>query len=86
MTQSDYKYHDQKTLSKYVGQAVWFLSLNGPKLGTLVSERGKLWLPESGGVNATTVKIKLQGSQLSRLEHLTHNQAVAGSNPAEPTN
>lgn len=55
----NYEYYDQKTLARYVGQYVWFLSLNGPRLGRLTSDRGKLWLPESGGVNATTVKIKL---------------------------
>ncbi len=57
---NEFKYYKTSTLLNYVGKTVEWLSLSGKVLsGKLLVHAKRTYLPESGGVWADTVKIKL---------------------------
>jgi len=53
------KYYSFETLKKYVGSVLKFEGVCRVKTGVLEYDKGKLWLPDCGGVNACTVKVEL---------------------------
>lgn len=52
-----FKYHSHEDLQPFVGWEIMWINLAGKiKSGILTFESGRYWLPESGLVNACTVK------------------------------
>lgn len=51
-----FKYRTQGELESNKHRLCYWISLNGIRSAELEFSKGKYWLPESGGVNASTVK------------------------------
>ena len=55
-----FKYYSTKTLKRHVGTTVEWITLNGTiKSAVLVNAGSRTSLPESGGVYADTVPVRL---------------------------